>query len=131
MPGRLTGTARHLTRPEARVYFATMEEGLYDVDVRSLEVTGLIKDGNGGATSPERPASIESLLPGYHGKGLYAAQGRLVYTNNGEPGDRAQRDPRTTSGALAEWRAAGDWSIVRRNQFTEVTGPGGIEGAHA
>ena len=131
MPGRLTGTARHLTHPEARVYFATMEEGLYDVDVRSLEVTGLIKDGNGGATSPERPASIASSLPGYHGKGLYTGQGRLVYTNNGEPGDRAQRDPRTTSGALAEWRGAGDWSMVRRNQFTEATGPGGIEGAHA
>jgi hypothetical protein len=131
MPGRLTGTARHLTHPEARVYFATMEEGLYEVDVRSLEVTGLIKDGNGGATSPERPASLASALPGYHGKGLYAGQGRLVYTNNGEPGDRAQRDPRTTSGALAEWRGAGDWSMVRRNQFTEATGPGGIEGARA
>ena len=65
MPGRLTGTARHLTHPEARVYFATMEEGLYDVDVRSLEVTGLITDGNGGLTNPDRPASIASSLPGY------------------------------------------------------------------
>jgi hypothetical protein len=131
MPGRLTGTARHLTDAEARVYFATMEEGLYEVDVRSLAVTGLIKDGNGGVTSPERPASIASSLPGYHGKGLYTGQGRLVYANNGEAGSAAQRDPRTTSGALAEWRGAGDWSLVRRNQFTEVTGPGGIEGARA
>jgi hypothetical protein len=131
MPGRLTGTARHLVAPESRVYFATMEEGLYDVDVRSLEVTGLIKDGNGGATSPVRPASTSSSLPGYHGKGLYAGQGRLVYSNNGEAGDRAQHDPQTTSGALAEWRGTGDWSMVRRNQFTEVTGPGGIEGARA
>jgi hypothetical protein len=131
MPGRLTGTARHLTHPDARVYFATMEEGLYEVDVGSLAVTGLLKDGNGGVTSPERPASIESSLPGYHGKGLYTGQGRLVYANNGEAGAPAQRDPRTTSGALAEWRGAGDWSMVRRNQFTEVTGPGGIEGARA
>jgi hypothetical protein len=129
MPGRLTGTARHLTDSEARVYFATMEEGLYEVDVRSLAVTGLIKDGNGGVTSPERPASIASSLPGYHGKGLYTGQGRLVYANNGEAGAAAQRNPRTTSGALAEWRGAGDWAMVRRNQFTEVTGPGGIEGA--
>ena len=131
MPGRLTGTARHLTDSEARVYFATMEEGLYEVDVRSLAVTGLIKDGNGGVTSPERPASIASSLPGYHGKGLYTGQGRLVYANNGEAGAAAQRNPRTTSGALAEWRGAGDWAMVRRNQFTEVTGPGGIEGARA
>ena len=131
MPGRLTGTARHLTHPAARVYFATMEEGLYEVDVRTLEITGLIKDCNDGATNPQRPASIASALAGYHGKGLYTGQGRLVYTNNGEPGDRAQRDPRTTSGALAEWRGRGDWSLVRRNQFTEATGPGGIEGARA
>ena len=83
MPGRLTGPARHLTHPEARVSFATREEGLYEVDVRSLEVTGLIKDGNaGGMTNPRRPASISSSLPGYHGKGLYAGQGRLVYANN-------------------------------------------------
>jgi hypothetical protein len=131
MPGRLTGTARHLSDPANRVHFATMEEGLYDVDVRSLEVTGHIKDGNGGATSRERPAAIASTLAGYHGKGLYSGQGRLVYTNNGEAGDRAQRDPRTTSGALAEWRGTGDWSLVRRNQFTEVTGPGGISGAQS
>jgi hypothetical protein len=131
MPGRLTGTARHLTDPQSRVYFATMEEGLYEVDVRTLAVTGLIKDGNGGVTNPERPASIASSLPGYHGKGLCTGQGRLVYANNGEAGSAAQRDPRTTSGALAEWRGAGDWAMVRRNQFTEVTGPGGIEGARA
>lgn len=129
MPGRLTGTARHLTDPARRVYFATMEEGLYEVDVRSLAVTGLIKDGNDGATNGERPAGFGSALPGYHGKGLYAGQRRLVYTNNGEAGERAQRDPRTTSGSLAEWRGSGDWTMVRRNQFTEASGPGGIEGA--
>ncbi|MCP4642979.1 MAG: hypothetical protein GY851_21210, partial [bacterium] len=33
MPGRLTGTARHLTDPDHKVYFATMEEGFYEVDV--------------------------------------------------------------------------------------------------
>ena len=31
-------------------------------------------------------------------------------------------------GALASWQGKGDWSLVRRNQFTEVTGPGGIYG---
>lgn len=131
MPGRLTGTARHLTDPKHKLSYATMEEGLYEVDVRSLEVAGLIKDGNTpkpGQTEEARPAKLTSKLPGYHGKGLYFGQGRLVYANNGEHGPAALRDPTTPSGALAEWRGAGDWQLVRRNQFTEVTGPGGIPG---
>jgi hypothetical protein len=132
MPGRLTGTARHLTDPSDKVYFATMEEGLYEVDVRTLGVTGLIKDGNSpkpGQTEEVRPATINSRLPGYHGKGLYSGQGRLIYANNGEQSPQALTDPTTPSGALAEWRGSGDWSLVRRNQFTEVSGPGGIAGA--
>ena len=42
MYGRLTGNARHLTDPENKVYYATMEEGFYSVDVRTLEVETLI-----------------------------------------------------------------------------------------
>jgi hypothetical protein len=132
MPGRLTGNARHLTDPANKVYFATMEEGLYEVDVKSLEITGLIKDGGGdkpGFTEQKNPASISSMLPGYHGKGLYSGQGRVIYANNGERGRDAESDPRTESGALAEWTGAGDWKLVPRNQFTEVTGPGGISGS--
>ncbi|WP_425614761.1 hypothetical protein NA78x_004638 [Anatilimnocola sp. NA78] len=131
MPGRLTGNARHLTDPANKLYYATMEEGLYEVDVRSLEVKGLIVDGNKpkvGQTAETSPAKLESKLPGYHGKGLYTAQGRVVYANNGERSDAALRDPTIASGALAEWKGTGDWSLVRRNQFTEVTGPGGIFG---
>lgn len=131
MPGRLTGNARHLFDPANKVYFATMEEGLYEVDVHSLEVTGLIKDGHEhppGRTDEKRPATIRSQLPGYHGKGLYSGQGRVVYANNGEQGPAARTDPTTPSGALAEWRGDGDWQLVRRNQFTEVTGPGGLQG---
>jgi hypothetical protein len=131
MPGRHTGTARHLTDPTNKVYFATMEEGLYEVDVRSLQVIGKIKDGNSykpEQTQQEHPAQIASQLPGYHGKGFYAGQGRLVYANNGEHGPKALEDPTIPSGALAEWRGIGDWQLVRRNQFTEVTGPGGIYG---
>ena len=131
MPGRLTGNARHLTDPAGKVYFATMEEGLYEVDVNNLEVTGLIKDGNGskaGQTDQKNPAKIASELPGYHGKGLYSGQGRVVYANNGERSKDAIRDPRSASGALGEWKGEGDWQLVRRNQFTEVTGPGGISG---
>ena len=51
MPGRLTGTARHLTDPAAGSTSRRWRRGCTSVDVRSLEVTGLIKDGNGGVTS--------------------------------------------------------------------------------
>ena len=126
MPGRHTGTARHLKDPTNKVYVATMEEGLYSVDVHDLKVLEHIKDGNRNGTF--KGGGIRTALPGYHGKGLYSGQGILVYSNNGEHGKSALTDPTTTSGALASWQGKGDWSLVRRNQFTEVTGPGGIYG---
>ncbi|KQZ11584.1 hypothetical protein ESP57_07395 [Agromyces fucosus] len=128
MPGRLTGTSRHWADPVNKVHFATMEEGLYSVDVNSLAVSGDIKDGNGGITSPTDPATISSTLPGYHGKGLYTHGDVVIYSNNGDAAPAAQTDPTTESGALGEWHGSGDWQLVRRNQFTEVTGPAGIVG---
>ena len=126
MPGRLTGTARHLTDPANKIYIATMEEGLYTVDVNTLEVEEHIKDGNGQAAVAK---GINSKLPGYHGKGLYSGQGYLVYANNGEKSREATQRPDIPSGSLATWQGVGDWQLVRRNQFTEVTGPGGIYGS--
>lgn len=133
MPGRLTGSARHLEDPAGKVYYATMEEGLYEVDVKTLAVTSLIRDGNDlkNGFKPETELStLKSELPGYHGKGLYSGHGRLIYANNGDRDPRVKTDPTVPSGALAEWRRPGeDWQLVRRNQFTEVTGPGGIHGS--
>jgi hypothetical protein len=133
MPGRLTGNARHLTEPATKAYYATMEEGLYKVDLKTLEVTGHIKDGNApkkGFSKETKPATLASELPGYHGKGLFSGQGRVVYANNGDRDKRVITDPATPSGALGEWMKPGDdWQLVRRNQFTEVTGPGGISGS--
>lgn len=124
MFGRPTGTARHLTDPEEKVMTATMEEGIYEVDVKSLEVTELWGD-EAKADSPRK-----ADLPGYHGKGFYSGQGVYVYSNNGEHGRAARTRPDIPSGVLAEWDGKADlWTIVRRNQFTEVTGPGGIHGA--
>ena len=132
MPGRLTAVARHLTDPTNKVYFATMEAGLYEADIHSLMVTGLLKDRmnkpKAGALSEDQPATNETKLPGWHGKGLYSGQGRLVFANNGEHGKDAETNPDTVSGALGEWFGSGDYSLVRRAQFTEVTGPGGIYG---
>lgn len=130
MPGRLTGAARHLTDPANKIYTATMEEGLYELDVKTLEVKELIRDGNVSDTKgydlPEK--GLHSKLPGYHGKGLFTGQGRLIYANNGERGN--VQDPTIPSGALGEFRGEGDWQLVRRNQFTEVRGPGDISGGN-
>ena len=114
MPGRITAVARHLTDPAHKVYFATMEQGFYEVDVQSLEVKMLNQDRNVGG---------KAVVPGHHGKGCYTGQGRLVYANNGD------------GGVLAEWDGAKPlsspdaWTIVDRNKYTDVTGPGGICGS--
>lgn len=122
MYGRPTGTARHLFDSANKVYFATMEEGLYEVDVDSLAVTELWRD-------EQLPDGKKSNLPGYHGKGFFSGQGRVVYSNNGEHGPAARENPEVPSGVLATWDGKSpEWTNVRRNQFTEVTGPGGIAG---
>ena len=132
MPGRLTAIARHLNDPANKAYYATMEDGLYEVNLRSLEVSCLLRDRNLLKKIPEGVTAYtntpSSQLPGYHGKGLYMGQERLVFANNGERRKEAEIDPHIPSGALAEWGGSGDFSMIRRNQFTEVTGPGGIHG---
>ncbi|MCK9160462.1 MAG: hypothetical protein WCR45_07130 [Bacteroidaceae bacterium] len=129
MPGRLTGNARDLTDPENKVYYGTMEEGLYEVDVHSLAVKELYPDGNflHEKKSDTDSGPINDMLPGVHGKGLYSGQGHLYFTNNGEGTKAALTNFSITAGVLAEWDGK-DWKVVRRNQFTEVTGPGGIYG---
>lgn len=122
MFGRLTGMARDLTDPANKICYATMEEGIYEVDVHSLAVKELWAD-------EQRKEGRHADLPGYHGKGFYSGFGRLVYANNGDHDKKALTDPTIPSGVLATWDGkAEEWTVVRRNQFTEVTGPGGIEG---
>lgn len=127
MPGRHTGNARHLTSPSDKIYYATMEEGFYEVDVKTLDVKTLYKDGNVIPKTDGRPAHVNDLLVGSHGKGFYSGQGVTIYSNNGEDSDEAKRKFDAESGALAEWDGK-EWRIIRRNQFVEVTGPGGIYG---
>ncbi len=122
MFGRPTGVARHLDDAENKVVYATMEEGIYEVCVNTLDVRELWAD-------EQRQGGRKADLPGYHGKGFYSAQGRYVYANNGDHSREARTDPSVPSGALAEWDGRSEaWTVVRRNQFTEVTGPGGIQG---
>ena len=87
--GRLTASARHLTDPAHKIYTMTMEEGVYEIDVDTLDVTELFRDGNIQGYGRHDG----NLLPGYHGKGGYSGQGRLVYANNGEFSSAAMKDP--------------------------------------
>jgi hypothetical protein len=121
MSGRLTAVTRHLTRPADMVYFFAMEGRLYEANVHTLESKLL----------------FEKPIPGWHGKGAYVAQNHFILANNGEQevfkikpdwfqtGGAAQN--KEQKGNLAEWDGT-NWSIVRRKQFTEVTGPGGLAG---
>jgi hypothetical protein len=128
-PGRYTGLARHLTDPAGKLYLATMEEGFYEVDARTLATRMLYQDANPRPGEPQDTTVNPpgSLLPGAHGKGVYSGQGVLVYSNNGEASQQALRQFDIEAGVLAEWNGR-DWKVVRRNQFVEVTGPGGIHG---
>jgi hypothetical protein len=124
MPGRLTAAARHLTDPAGKVYVVDMEGLVYELDMRSLE--------------PKR--LFARAVPGWHGKGGYSGQGVLVLANNGEHGAGTAdafkpflyaipnvRNSPAEAGVLAEWDGT-DWRLIRRRQFTDVTGPGGIAG---
>ena len=105
MFGRPTGNARHLTNPANKIYYATMEEGIYEVDVHTLEVTELWAD-------EQKKAGRHAKLPGYHGKGLYSGQGRIVYANNGDHAAAAMVNPAVPSGVLAQWDGAADaWDV--------------------
>jgi len=118
--GRMTAVMRHLEDPANKVYFFDMEGAIYEVDVHTLDVNKL----------------FNKPVPGWHGKGGYTAQGRVVIANNGERGgggglaDVLVGGPPVgeEAGALAEWDGR-QWRIVERKQFLDVTGPGGIYGS--
>ena len=142
MPGRLTGAARHLTDPANKVYVATMETGLYELDMKSLSVDTLVRENGkndreisncvarAGGVWPDGWASAPvTRVPGYHAKGLSSGFGRVFVSNNGEDSDEARENPFVPSGVLAWWNERGrDWTPIRRCQFTEVTTKDGIYG---
>ncbi len=140
MPGRLTAAARHLTDSN-KVYVATMETGLYELDMRTLSTRTLIRENgmNDGAFAPvmakagKWPEGWETAprtkVPGYHGKGLASGFGRVYVANNGEYSEEARKNPFIPSGVLADWSEPGqDWRTIRRCQYTEITTRDGIYG---
>jgi len=134
MEGRLNAYARHLKDPENKVYMYDMEGMLYEVNVNSLEVNKLFHDP----------------LPGWHGKGAYTSQGKLVVSNNGEHASegRVTQDKEDWGNEHYQWED--DWKVskegifghdklgilaefdgdnfkvVERSQFTDITTKNGI-----
>ena len=122
MPARVTAIMRHLKDPENFVYLYDMENMFYEINVHTLEFTKLFQDP----------------IPGYHGKGGYTSQGRVVVSNNGETSAEHldQSDHWQVSkdfkkrgsedrGCLATYDGE-KWEVIERRQYTEVTGPEGI-----
>lgn len=125
-PGRITAIARHLTDPANKVYMVDMEGPIWEVDVHTLDAKRL----------------FVKPVPGWHGKGAYTSQGRLIIANNGQrrtpdldsltwelPESKWSQGPEDV-GVLAEFDGR-DWTIVSRRSHTDVTGPGGVLGERA
>lgn len=117
MKGRLTAIARHLKDPENMVYYYDMEGMLYEVNVHTLKVNKL----------------YHNPLPGWHGKGAYTSQNKLILANNGEHGHEGSKNWKVTldnktkedNGILAEFDGE-NFKVVERRQFTDVTTKNGI-----
>jgi hypothetical protein len=125
-PARITAIARHLTDPANKVYVYDMEGPVWEVDVHTLHAKRL----------------FVKPVPGWHGKGAYTSQGRLIVANNGErrtrdldrlvweaPESHWSHGPEDV-GVLAEFDGR-EWTIVSRRSHTDVTGPGGLRGERA
>lgn len=121
MPARVTAFMRHLTDPANYVYLYDMENMFYEVNVHTLAFKRLFEDP----------------IPGYHGKGGFTSQGKVVVSNNGENSghldrwnhwqvskDYRKRGPEDR-GCLATFDGS-TWEVIERRQYTEVTGPQGV-----
>ena len=122
MPARVTAFMRHLKDPENFVYLYDMENMFYEINVHTLAFTKLFHDP----------------IPGYHGKGGFTSQGKVVVSNNGETSfghldkpdlwqvskEYTKRSPEDR-GCLATYDGE-KWEVIERRQYTEVIGPQGV-----
>ncbi|MFH1739214.1 MAG: hypothetical protein ABIH23_09415, partial [bacterium] len=107
---RLTATMTHLTEPETKVYFLSMEGPFYETDIHTLETKQLFNL----VDELELPHGAVA-----HFKGAYTANGRVVVANNTyhEPEHLGTRE----GGRLAEWDGK-NWTILEKKPFVEVYG---------
>ena len=122
MPARVTAFMRHIKDPTNFVYLYDMENMFYEVNVHTLEFKKLFHDP----------------IPGYHGKGGFTSQGKVVVSNNGETSfghldkpdlwqvsnDYTKRSSEDR-GCLATYDGE-KWEVIERRQYTEVIGPQGV-----
>ena len=109
---RLAATMEHLTDPDNKVYFLSMEGPFFEVDVHTLEAV-LLFDLADELDLPQGATA--------HFKGGFTANGRVVVANNTYHeeeylGARA-------GGRLAEWDGQ-EWTILEQKPFVEVYGKG-------
>ena len=101
MEGRLNAYARHLKDPENMVYMYDMEGMLYEVNVNSLEVNKLFHDP----------------LPGWHGKGAYTSQGKLVVSNNGEHASEGRVTQDNDNWESEHYKWEENWKVDKEGIF--------------
>ena len=109
---RLAATMVHLTDPENKVYFLTMEGLFYECDVHTLKATllfNLVKE-------------LEIPSTGYvHFKDGHTGNGRVVVANNSY--DERDFLDQSYAGRLAEWDGKSDkWTIIEKTAFIGVGG---------
>jgi len=107
---RLTATMQHLSEPDDKVYFLTMEGLLFEADVRSLAVTQLADVVKELDLPPDSTP---------HFKGGHTAHGRVVVANNTY--DEHEFLGGRAAGRLAEWDGE-KWTVLEENPFVEVYG---------
>ncbi|HEX4031423.1 MAG TPA: hypothetical protein VHX20_13720 [Terracidiphilus sp.] len=103
LPHRLTATMPHLTDPENRVYYQTMEGLFLEMDITDLKPRVLFN------LTQEMKITEQP-----HFKGGYTAQGRVVVSNNGffAYGD--------TQAGLFEWDGGKSWQRISNKPHMDV-----------
>lgn len=109
---RLAATMEHLTDPENKVYFLTMEGKFFECDVHSLEATFLF----------DLYKELEIPKTGYvHFKDGFTGNGRVVVANNSY--DERDFLGESFAGRLAEWDGKSKkWTILEKTAFIGVGG---------
>jgi len=108
---RLTGTARHLSDPESKVYMLGMEGEFYEADVNTLGCRKLAD-----LTEELRMSGQQAS----HFKDIFTNHGRVVVAGNSYYHNDFV-NPEGCDGRLAEWDG-GKWHILARTQFNTVAG---------
>ncbi len=108
---RITGTARHLTDPQNKVYILGMEGEFFEADVNTLECAHLADLTKELGTSGQHDA---------HFKDIFCNHGRVVVVNNSYY-HKDFIDPEGCDGRLAEWDGQ-KWTVLARTQFNTLGG---------